>query len=171
MRIRHSRTHRRRRDPFYRRGQLLQSSVERRSYQTEVQGPDHQRLLFRTIGMLLSALLLLAMQSGSRWLGFSLTLCALTLAAIIRAIYSKAILTNLKENALHFETKLKDWLAAMTRRDKKEAKQDILAAFAPPPRRCSFLAIDALLELGDPSVFLKSSKRDNGSEPSRKSIS
>lgn len=111
---------------------------------------------FEHTGMLLSALLILAMQSmdsGSRWLGLSLTLCALTLAAVIRAIYSKAILTNLKENAIHFERKLKDWLALMTRRDKKEAKQDILAALRSPSEEMQLLAIDALLELGDPSVL------------------
>ncbi len=117
---------------------------------------------FEHTGMLLSALLILAMQSGSRWLGLGLTLCALTLAAIIRAIYSKAILTNLKENAIHFEKKLKDWLAAMTRRDKKEAKQDILAALRSSSEEMQLLAIDALLELGDPSVLpeiLKAGKR------------
>lgn len=117
---------------------------------------------FEHSGMLLSALLILAIQSGSRWLGLILTLCALTLAAIIRAIYSKAILTNLKENAIHFERKLKDWLALMTRRDKKEAKQDILAALRSPSEEMQLLAIDALLELGDPSVLpaiLKTGRR------------
>jgi HEAT repeat protein len=108
---------------------------------------------FEHTGMLLSALLILAIQSESRWLGLILTLCALTLASLIRAIYSKAILTNLKENAIHFERKLKDWLALMTRRDKKEAKQDILTALRSPSEEMQLLAIDALLELEDPSVL------------------
>jgi len=108
---------------------------------------------FEHTGMLLSALLLFALQSGSRWLGLILTLCALTLAAVIRAIYSKAILTNLKDNALHFERKLKDWLASMTRRGKKEAEQDILSALKSSSEEMQLLAIDALLELGDPSVL------------------
>jgi HEAT repeat protein len=117
---------------------------------------------FEHTGMLLSALALFAIQSGSRWLGLILALCALTLAAVIRAIYSKAILANLKENAIHFERKLKDWLALMTRRDKKEAKQDILAALRSPSEEMQLLAVDALLELGDPSVLpeiLKAAKR------------
>jgi ATP/ADP translocase len=108
---------------------------------------------FEHTGMLLSALLILAMQSGSRWLGLILTLCALALAATIRVIYSTAILTNLKDNALHFERKVKDWLASMSRRDKKEAQQDILKALRSSSEEMQLLAIDALLEMGDPSVL------------------
>jgi len=108
---------------------------------------------FEHTGMLLSALLLLALQSDSRWLGLILTLGALGLAAAIRTTYSKAILTNLKDNAIHFERKLKDWLASMTRRDKKEAQEHILIALRSPSEEMQLLAIDALLELGDPSVL------------------
>ena len=119
---------------------------------------------FEHTGMLLSALALLAIQSrgGSRWLGLILTLCALTFASVIRAIYSKAILANLKENAIHFERKLKDWLALMTRRDKKEAKQDILAALHSSSEEMQLLSIDALLELGDPSVLPEILKAGKG---------
>lgn len=108
---------------------------------------------FEHTGMLISALLLLAIPAGSRWLGLSLTLCALILAATIRSIYSSAILTNLKDNALHFERKLKDWLASMTRREKKEAQQDILRALRSNSEEMQLLAATALLELGDPSVL------------------
>ena len=108
---------------------------------------------FEATGMLLSGLLLFWIQSGSKWLGFSLTLVALALAIAIRSIYSKAILINLKDNALHFERKLKDWLAVMTRREKKEAKRDILSKLRSFSEETQLLAIDALLELGDPSVL------------------
>ncbi len=108
---------------------------------------------FEHTGMFLSALLILAIQSGTHWLGFFLTLCALALAGTIRWIYSKAILSNLKENAIHFDRKLKDWLGFMTRRDKKEAEADILNALESPLEEMRLLAIDALLELGDPSLL------------------
>ena len=117
---------------------------------------------FEATGMLLSGLLLFALQSGSHWLGFCLTLIALTLAIAIRAIYSKAILINLKDNAIHFERKLNDWLSIMTRREKKEVKKDILLALKAPSEETQILAINALLELEDPSVLpeiLKAGKK------------
>lgn len=117
---------------------------------------------FEPTGMLVSALLLFGIQSGSRWLGLSLTLVVLVLALIIRAIYSKAILSNLKDNALHFERKLKGWLASMTRREQKEAKKDILEALKASSEETQLLAIEALLELADPTVLpeiLKAGRR------------
>lgn len=108
---------------------------------------------FEATGMLLSGLLLFALHSGSRWLGFTLTLVTLSLALAIRAIYSKTILINLKDNAIHFERKLKDWLACMSRREKREAKKDILSALNSSSEKTQLLAIDALLELEDPSVL------------------
>ncbi|HLB59836.1 MAG TPA: hypothetical protein VJL87_07140, partial [Bdellovibrionota bacterium] len=108
---------------------------------------------FEHTGMLLSALLLFAIQGESRWLGLGLTLCALIFAAIIRSIYSSAILSNLKDNAIHFERKLKGWLILMTRREKKEAEKEILSALQAPSEEMQLLAIDALLDLQDPAVL------------------
>lgn len=104
---------------------------------------------FEPIGMLFSSLLLFAIAEESRWLGMILTLIALVLALTIRAIYSKAILINLKDNALHFERNLKGWLASMTRREQKEAKKDILNALKSPSEETQLLAIESLLQLGD----------------------
>lgn len=104
---------------------------------------------FEPIGMLLSSLMLFALSQGSRWLGMVLTLIVLVLALIIRAIYSNAIMSNLKDNALHFERKLKNWLMSMTRRDQKEAKKDILEALRSPSEETQLLAIESLLQLGD----------------------
>ncbi|HSX26058.1 MAG TPA: MFS transporter [Chlamydiales bacterium] len=108
---------------------------------------------FEPIGMLLSALLLFGLQSGSRWLGFTLTLIVLVLALIIRATYSKAIFINLKDNALHFEKKLKGWLATFTRREQKEAKKDIFEALNSPSEEAQLLAIESLLQMGDPNAI------------------
>jgi HEAT repeat protein len=108
---------------------------------------------FEPIGMLISALLLFAMQSGSHGLGFFLSIVVLSLAFTIRSIYSKAILINLKDNALHFERKVKDWISSLTRREQKEAKRDILSALKSNEEEIQLLAVDALLELGEPSVL------------------
>ena len=103
---------------------------------------------FEPIGMLISALLLFAIQSGSHWLGFTLSIVVLSLAFTIRSIYSKAILINLKDNAIHFERRVKTWIASLTRREQKEAKKDILASLRSNSEDTQILAIDALLELG-----------------------
>lgn len=104
---------------------------------------------FEPIGMLLSSLLLFAMTGGSRLLGLILTAVFLSLALVIRAIYSKAIMLNLKDNALHFERRLKGWLASLTRRENKEAKKDILEALRSPSEETQLLAIESLLQLGE----------------------
>lgn len=115
---------------------------------------------FEPIGMLLSALLLFALSDGSRWLGMVLTLITLTLAIIIKSIYSKAIMLNLKDNALHFERKLKSWLISMTRRDQKESKKDILEALRSPSEETQLLAIESLLSLNmNPSQIITVVKR------------
>ncbi|MBU6384223.1 MAG: hypothetical protein KGQ49_03315 [Verrucomicrobia bacterium] len=104
---------------------------------------------FEPIGMLLSALLLFAISEQSRLLGLILTAIFVVLALIIRAIYSKAIILNLKDNALHFERRLKGWLASFTRRESKESKKDILEALRSPSEETQLLAIEALLQLGE----------------------
>ncbi len=102
---------------------------------------------FEPIGMLLSSFLLFALAEESRWLGMILTLVAIILALFIRTIYSRAIMINLKDNSLHFERKMKGWLASMTRRDQKETKKDILEALRSPSEETQLLAIESLLQL------------------------
>ncbi len=108
---------------------------------------------FEPIGMLISSLLLFGLQSGSRWLGLALTLIALAITILIRVLYSKAILTNLKDNALHFERKLKDWLSSMGRREQKEARKTILKALRSDQEEVRLLACESLLSLQDISVL------------------
>lgn len=105
---------------------------------------------FEPIGMLLSSLLILCVDSGSKWLGFSLTIVALTLTLIIRAIYSQSILTNLKDNAVHFERSIRTWFASWTRREQKEAKKDILQTLnSHSSEEIQLLAIESLFQLGE----------------------
>lgn len=115
---------------------------------------------FEPIGMLLSALMLFAISDSSRTLGMILALTTLTLALIIKAIYSKAIMLNLKDHALHFERKVKGWLQSMTRRDQKENKKDILEALRSPSEETQLLAIETLFNLNEnPSQIYSVAKR------------
>lgn len=108
---------------------------------------------FEPIGMLISSCLLFSFSENSRWLGFCLTLLVLIFALTVRAIYSSAILNNLKENALHFDRKLKSWIASMSRREQKEAKREILKALRSPREEMQLLGAKTLLEIGDASVL------------------
>ncbi|MES2273785.1 MAG: hypothetical protein V4487_06300, partial [Chlamydiota bacterium] len=60
---------------------------------------------------------------------------------------------NLKDNALHFERKLKGWLASLTRREQKEAKKDILEALRSPSEETQLLSIQSLLGLEESSAI------------------
>lgn len=108
---------------------------------------------FEPVGMLFSSVLLFALQSGSRWLGLALTLIALTITLFLRALYSKALLTNLKDNALHFEKKFKDWLLSMGRREQKDAKKTILDALRSDQEEIRLLACESLLSMQDITVL------------------
>ena len=108
---------------------------------------------FEPIGMLISSAILFCAQSESRWIGFALALLTLILSLGIRAIYSKAIFMNLKDNALHFERNIRSWISSMTRRDQKEAKKDILDSLRSSSEETQLLGIETLLQLGDISVL------------------
>ncbi len=108
---------------------------------------------FEPIGMLISSCLLFSFHESGRWLGFFLTLLVLGFALVVRSVYSSAILNNLKENALHFERKLKGWIHSMSRREQKEAKKEILNALRSPREEMQLLGAKTLLEIGDVSFL------------------
>lgn len=108
---------------------------------------------FEPIGMLLSSLLLFGLQSSSRWLGLVLTIISLTITFFLRSFYSKAILINLKDNAVHFKQKFKDWFLSISKREQKEAYKDILKALRSNQEEIRLLACESLLSLHDPSVL------------------
>ena len=108
---------------------------------------------FEPIGMLISSLLLLCMQSGSRVLGFTLAILALVVTFALRAIYSKALLINLKDNALHFERKIRDWLSSFSRKEEKESYKNILDALRSNQEDMRLLACESLLSLTNSSVL------------------
>lgn len=108
---------------------------------------------FEPIGLLLSALLLFGVQSGSKWLGLILAAMVLILTFIIRSIYSSALLINLKDNAIHFERTFRSWFYSLTRREQKETKHCLLKALKEKSEEGQLFAIEALLQLGDFSIL------------------
>ncbi len=108
---------------------------------------------FEPVGMLISSLLLLCMESGSRVLGLTLAILALVVTLLLRAIYAKSLLINLKENALHFERKIRDWLSSLNRREEKESHKNIIDALRSNQEEMRLLACEALLSLPGSSVL------------------
>lgn len=108
---------------------------------------------FEPIGMLLSALLLLGFETDGLWIGLSLALLVLLLSFGVRSFYPKAIFTSLKENALHFERSLSDWLSFSSRREQKQMRQDLFKALRSPEEEVRLLALEGILSLKDPSLL------------------
>ncbi|HEY4254885.1 MAG TPA: hypothetical protein VGM34_00880, partial [Chlamydiales bacterium] len=108
---------------------------------------------FEPIGMLVSSLLLFGLPQGSRWLGLSLSVLSLGLTLILRSSYAKAILVNLKDNAIHFDRTFKAWLSSLSKREGKEAKRDVFKALQLGSEESQLLAIEGFLQLGDASAL------------------
>ena len=108
---------------------------------------------FEPVGILISSLLLFSFHEHSRLLGLVLTLLVLSFALTLRAIYSSAVFSNLKENALHFERSLKGWISSMSRREQKEAKREIFKALRSSKEEMQLLGAKTLLEMGDLSTL------------------
>ncbi len=107
---------------------------------------------FEPIGMLLASLFLFSFHESSRLLGLILTVIVLGFALIMRTIYPKAIFNHLKENSLHFEKSVKQWLFSLSRREQKEARKEMLKALKNPQEEIQLLGVKALLEIGDSSA-------------------
>lgn len=109
---------------------------------------------FEPIGMLFSSLMLFSIQSNSQWLGLWLAVAVLAISLILRSIYAKAILINLKDNALHFEKKLFQWIGSLGKKEQKEAKQEMIQALQmSADEESSLLACEGLLQLEDRSLL------------------
>ena len=103
---------------------------------------------FESIGMLMSSCLLLSFQTESRALGLALSVLVCTLALAVRAVYPGAILSNLKENALHFDRKLKSWISMMSKKEQKEVRKTVIKALKSKDEDLQVLGAKTLLEIG-----------------------
>jgi HEAT repeat protein len=100
---------------------------------------------FEPIGMLLSSIFLLFTSQYSIFFGFSLTTIFLVGAFIIKKLYPKSILKNLKENVIHFDRSFIDWMNCLSKNEKKEIEEDILEALESNSENTKLLAFKLLL--------------------------
>jgi HEAT repeat protein len=108
---------------------------------------------FEPVGMLFSALLLIGLEASNRWLGLVLSVLALLVTFLLRHLYPKALLINLKEHALHFERRLPDWLSTMSRRERIMAQKHLTEKLSFSDEESRLLAAEGLLSLSEPSVL------------------
>lgn len=103
---------------------------------------------FEPIGMLISSCLFLSFHDGRKWLGLGLAVLICVLAFCVRAVYSSAILSNLKENAIHFDRKLKSWIALMSKKEQKGFRKTVFNALRSSDEDMQILGAKTLLEIG-----------------------
>ncbi|MEL7431050.1 MAG: hypothetical protein AAGI90_00775 [Chlamydiota bacterium] len=103
---------------------------------------------FEPIGMMISSVLLLSLPLyQSRAFGLVLSVFLIIASFLVRALYSKALFTNLKEHTLRFKKTLLDWTSSWTKREKRLAKEAIVQKLQSPKESDKLLAIRTILAL------------------------
>jgi HEAT repeat protein len=108
---------------------------------------------FEPIGMLLSSGFLLLVRSNSKWFGFALALTFLLFAFFMKSIYSRSMLAHLKQNAIRFEKRIRDWCQLLNLKEKRDLKKDLLKALHSENEEDKLLAFEALLSFQDPTFL------------------
>jgi hypothetical protein len=108
---------------------------------------------FEPVGMLLSSAFLLLVQTNSKWFGFALAFGFLCFAFFMKKIYSDSMLAHLKQNAIRFEKRIRDWMNLLNFKEKREFKKDLLKSLNSEDEEEKLLALEALFSLQD-STFL-----------------
>lgn len=104
---------------------------------------------FEPAGMLLCSVFLVFLQSYNFVLGLILAFVFLTTSLIIKYLYPRSILKNLKENAIHFERKFVDWLCHLNKKEQKEIQEDVLEALNSNHEEIKILAFETLMASND----------------------
>ncbi len=108
---------------------------------------------FEPIGMLICSAFLFCFEKHSRLMGLAFSFLFFTLAILLRNLYIKAIFINLKENAIHFERKLHNWLEKLGKKESKEIKKDLLKSLSSSSEEERLLGVEGLLAYNDPLLL------------------
>jgi hypothetical protein len=107
---------------------------------------------FEPVGMLAGALILLAIEFDSRWLGLALAGVSLLICMALHRGYSKALFANLSANTIHFDRPVGAWLAKIVGADRLTARDSLIRAMGDEKTRD--LASEALLLMEEPSDLI-----------------
>ncbi len=108
---------------------------------------------FDPLAIFLSALMLMALGTTSRIFGLCLGICTIGIAFGVRKYYSGAILTNLAENAIRFERETFEWFGMLGKKEKKQAKQNLVKSLKSDSESTRLFACNALLQLKDAKLL------------------
>lgn len=100
---------------------------------------------FEPIGTLLGSLVLLFLDPENRWFGLFLALAFFAISLVVRSLYPQAIFTNLRQNAIHFERKLQDWISKVGKKEQREIKSTLLNALSSAEESTSLKAFEWIL--------------------------
>lgn len=110
---------------------------------------------FEPVGMLVSSLLIAYAPIDSRVLGLILSVCALSVALILRRQYLKAIYLNLADNAVHFQRSIRGWVVGLPTKQRKTTERRLLALVHMGDETSQLLAIETLLSFTDKKDLTK----------------
>ncbi len=108
---------------------------------------------FEPIGLMFSSIFLFFFKSQHLWLGFTLALILLSISFLLRYLYPKSILQNLKANAMHFGRRINDWINFLPKKEQKEINEDIFEALKSDSEKMQLLAFETLLELQNQKIL------------------
>lgn len=109
---------------------------------------------FESVGMLFSSILLLFLSSNNIMFGFVLSIGFLSITFLVKYLFPKAILKNLKETSICFQKSFKDRIKKISKKELKELKEDIFAYLDTKEEKIKLLAIESLLKLEDKKLLL-----------------
>ena len=110
---------------------------------------------FEPLGMFLSALIFLLFSVPSKEVGLYLTLFSLIFVLLIRTQYSRAVLKNLLQNAIHFERKSRDWFLSLSKKELLLTKAHLLKFFKQREENDRLFAFEMLLNLDDSKLLAR----------------
>jgi hypothetical protein len=107
---------------------------------------------FEPMGTLLGSICLIFLNIFHiRLCGLFWALVCLAFAFATRSLYLKALFSNLKQNTIHFERKIKDWLIHFNKKEQNETKEDLLKALNAP--ETEKIAFESLISLNDKTIL------------------
>jgi hypothetical protein len=110
---------------------------------------------FEPIGMLFSSIILMFLKSDNKHFGFILCIFFIVFSMVLRYLYPKSIFISLKQNEVHFNKKIKDWINKFSKKDKKDTIKDLFLSLKSDNETIKLLALKTLLEFKDVSLLNK----------------
>ncbi|MBJ7449957.1 MAG: hypothetical protein JHC93_06315 [Parachlamydiales bacterium] len=108
---------------------------------------------FEPLGMLISAIIFLCIDSNLIVLGLLLSLIALACMIMLRSQYRGAVLQILTKSALQFHMKTKDWILKLSKKDKRQAEFHLMSILRKRDETSQLMAYEALLHFDNPKIL------------------